>query len=74
MRSVTINKPSSGAKGTIEFLKLTVSPKPRAEGSSPSAPAKKKYSCRKAAYFFFDKSLQKDLNPKGAASVKKSCR
>ena len=40
MSSVTINKPSNGAKGIIEFFKATVSPKPRAEGSSPSAPAR----------------------------------
>ena len=39
MRSVTITKLPNGAKGITEFEKLTVSPKPRAEGSNPSAPA-----------------------------------
>ena len=40
MSSVTINKPSNGAKGIIVFFKATVSPKPRAVSSSLTTPAR----------------------------------
>ena len=48
-------------------------PKPRAEGSSPSAPAKNMASAFAEAIFFLQVA-EKGLNPKGVRSVKKTVR
>ena len=57
------------------FRLSTLAPKPRAEGSSPSAPAIKAkafadYSVN--AFCFYLKFHKKDLNPKWACTVKKN--
>ena len=70
-----VTKAQHSAKLDTGFMQPRFAPKPRAEGSSPSAPAKKAKAFADFsvnAFCFYRKFQKKDLNPKWACTVKKN--